>query len=49
MEIYTIRQAKTHLFKLIAHTTESHDPIYIVGKKIIEPWLKPYILVQYLA
>lgn len=31
MEIYTIDQAKAHLFKLVEYTAESHAPIYIVG------------------
>jgi prevent-host-death family protein len=32
MEIYTTSQARANLFKLIEHTAESHDPVYIVGK-----------------
>lgn len=33
MEIYTTSQARTNLFKLIEHITQSHDPVYIVGKQ----------------
>jgi prevent-host-death family protein len=32
MEIYTTSQARTNLFKLVEYTTQSHDPVYIVGK-----------------
>lgn len=33
MEIYTTSQARTNLFKLIDYAAESHDPVYIIGKK----------------
>lgn len=33
MEIYTTSQAKNHLLRLVNHTAESHEPVYIVGKK----------------
>ena len=32
MEIYTTSQARANLFKLMDHTNQSHDPVYIVGK-----------------
>jgi len=32
MDIYTTSQARSNLFKLVEHTANSHDPIYIVGK-----------------
>ena len=32
MEIYTTSQARANLFKLIEHTAESHDLVYLVGK-----------------
>ena len=33
MEIYTTSQARQELFKLVDSTSETHDPIYIVGKR----------------
>lgn len=32
MEIYTTSQARANLFKLVEHTNDTHDPVYIVGK-----------------
>lgn len=32
VEIYTTSQARANLFKLVEHTVDSHEPIYIVGK-----------------
>jgi len=33
MEIYTTSQARANLFQLVDHAAESHNPVYIVGKK----------------
>lgn len=33
MEIYTTTQVRSNLFKLMAYTNASHNPVYIVGKK----------------
>jgi len=33
LNIYTTSQARSNLFKIIDHAAQSHDPIYIVGKK----------------
>ncbi|CAB4168920.1 StbD Antitoxin of toxin-antitoxin stability system [uncultured Caudovirales phage] len=33
MEIYNTTQARANLFKLIDYTVDSHEPVYIVGKK----------------
>ena len=33
MDIYTTSQARANLFKIIDHAVESHDPVYIIGKK----------------
>lgn len=33
MQAYTPSQARANLFKIIEHTAESHDPVYIIGKQ----------------
>lgn len=33
MEIYTTTEARKNLFRLVEYTADSHDPIYIVGRK----------------
>ncbi len=33
MEIYTATKAREGLFKLIDHVSESHEPVYLVGKR----------------
>lgn len=33
MEIYTTSQARANLFKLVEMSNETHEPIYIIGKK----------------
>ena len=33
MNIYTTSQARANLFKIIDYAVESHDPVYIIGKK----------------
>jgi antitoxin YefM len=33
MEIYTTSQARQGLFKLVDATNQTHEPVYIVGKR----------------
>lgn len=33
MNMYTTSQARANLFKIIDHAAESHEPVYIIGKK----------------
>ncbi len=33
MNMYTTSQARANLFKIIDHAVQSHDPVYIIGKK----------------
>ncbi len=33
MAIYTTSRARANLFKIIDHAVESHEPVYIIGKK----------------
>jgi antitoxin YefM len=33
MNMYTTSQARANLFKIIDHASESHEPVYIIGKK----------------
>lgn len=33
MEIYTIRQAREKFFKLIDYIAQTHEPVYIRGKR----------------
>jgi prevent-host-death family protein len=33
MEIYTTSQARNDLFKLVDTTNQTHQPVYIVGKR----------------
>ncbi len=33
MNIYTTSQARNELFKLVDNANETHEPIYIVGKR----------------
>ena len=33
MEIYTTNQARSNLFKIVEHASQSHEPVYIVGKQ----------------
>lgn len=33
MEIYTASQAREKLYKLIDYVAESHDPVYITGRR----------------
>ncbi len=33
MEIYTVSKARNNLFQLIDHVADSHEPIYLTGKR----------------
>ncbi len=33
MNIYTVSQARTNIFKIMDYVNNSHDPVYIIGKK----------------
>ena len=33
MNIYTVIQARTNIFKIMDYINNSHDPVYIIGKK----------------